>query len=173
MKAQADDFPAAPPDAVDLAAQLIAELEGFSPKAYADPPGQTNLHSIGYGHQIRTGDGFNTDSQISEPDALDLLHQDLNSTVKTVNKAVTVDLSPQQLAALYSFAYNVGPGHFQTSTLLKRVNAGDFAGAQEQFAVWNIANGHVNAGLVSRREKEASLFGSATGTTGPDETADA
>jgi lysozyme len=156
------------PDPVAIAAQLIASLEGFSPTAYPDPPGQTKLYSLGYGHQIRSGDGFDTSSQISQSDALALLQTDLSGAVNCVNNAVSVDLDPQQLAALYSFTYNVGPGHFLSSTLLKCINASDFSGAQAQFAVWNIANGQVNAGLVARRQQEADLFGSgdADGTDG-------
>ncbi len=168
MKAQAEDFPTGSPDPVQTAAQLIAQLEGYSPTAYPDPPGQTNLYSIGYGHQIRSGDGLDTSSEISEPDAMALLQKDLSTAVKCVNSAVTVQLAPEQLAALYSFTYNVGSGHFLSSTLLKCINASDFAGAQKQFAVWNLANGKVNDGLVKRRQQEADLFGSGIGDEGPD-----
>jgi lysozyme len=172
MKAQADDFPAESSDPVEIAAQLIARLEGFSPTAYPDPANQSIKYSIGYGHQIRSGDGLDTTSQISQSDAQALLEQDLASAAACVNNAVTVQLAPNQLAALYSFTYNVGSGNFLTSTLLKLLNAGDLSGAQQQFAAWRFANGEVNDGLVHRRQEEAGLFGSG-GPQGPDETADA
>lgn len=148
-------------DAATLAASTIAQFEGFSSKAYADPPGQTAKYSIGYGHQIVSGDGFTETSTISEADALALLQADLTSRfAPCVDAAVTVELTPQQRAALYSLCYNIGCAAFQNSTLLGNLNTGDYAQAQAQFAVWNQAGGAVSDALVSRRAKEADLFGS-------------
>jgi GH24 family phage-related lysozyme (muramidase) len=59
-------------------------------------------------------------------------------------------------------AYNIGPADLRTSTLLARHKAKDYAGAQEQFARWNKANGQVMAGLVRRRAAEAALYGRAS-----------
>ncbi len=147
-------------DARVLAAGKIAGYEGFVGHVYADPPGQTDTYSIGYGHQLRTGDGFDMSSTISEGDALALLQADLETYATCVDNAVTVELKPEQAAALYSLCYNIGCSPFTSSTLLRALNAGDYAGAQAQFAVWNIANGEVSDSLVSRRQSEADLFGS-------------
>src|SRR5271163_2496931 len=125
-------------DPLVLAAGIIAGFESFSPKAYADPPGQTATYSIGYGHQITAGDGFTTTSTIAESDALSLLQSDISSRfAPCVDSAVTVPLTPQQQAALYSLCYNIGCGNFQNSSLVGDLNIGDYAQAQAQFAVWN------------------------------------
>lgn len=141
-----------------LAASLIAGFEGFAPKAYPDPPSQTTKYSIGYGHSIVAGDGFTVFSTISEGDALALLQADLETFATCVDNAVTVPLGPEQAAALYSFTYNEGCGAFQGSTLLRLLNAGDYAGADAEFARWNIANGSILPALVSRRASEAAEF---------------
>jgi lysozyme len=141
-----------------IAASLIAGFETYSGKAYPDPPGQTTTYSIGYGHQIKPGDGFTIDSVISEPDALAQLNSDLDVFATCVDNAVTVPLGPDETAALYSFTYNEGCGAFQGSTLLKLLNSGDYQGADDEFARWNIANGNILPALVSRRAKEAEIF---------------
>lgn len=147
-----------------LAASLIASEEGFVPHAYPDPPGQTTKYSIGYGHQIVPGDGFTTASEISETDALGLLQADLDTYVNCVENVVTVELAPEQRAALYDFAYNEGCAAFQGSTLLKDVNAGRFGNVQADLELWDKirVNGALtdDAGLLARRDKEYALFAS-------------
>jgi lysozyme len=59
---------------------------------------------------------------------------------------------------LVSFAYNVGAGNLKASTLLKKLNAGDTAGAAQEFQRWNKAAGKVLPGLTRRRACEALLF---------------
>ena len=148
-------------DAQALAASKIAGFEGFVNHAYPDPAGQNVTYSIGYGHQLTQGDGFDTSSTISEPDALALLEADLGTYATCVDNVVTVPLAPEQAAALYSLCYNIGCNAFTSSTLVRLLNQGDYAGAQAQFAVWNKAGGQVNPDLVSRRTAEAALFASA------------
>lgn len=143
-----------------LAASLIAGFEGFAPKAYADPPGQTQTYSIGYGHQIRPGDGFDTTSTISEGDALALLESNLDTVVNCVENVVQPEIAPEQRAALYSLAYNIGCAAFQSSSLLKALNEGNYDEAAAQFAVWNKANHVELPALDARRAKEAALFSS-------------
>lgn len=145
-------------DARALAASIIAEFETFSAKPYPDPPGQTAKYSIGYGHSIVPGDGFSLESVIAEPDALALLNADLDTFVACVDNNVTVDLGPEEKAALYSFTYNEGCSHFTGSTLLRLLNDGDYEGADAEFARWNVANGRILPALQSRRKKEAALF---------------
>jgi len=151
-----------------LAASMIAGFESFSSKAYADPPGQTKTYSIGYGHQIVSGDGFSTDSVIAEADALSLLQADLDTYANCVDNAVAVPLASEQAAALYSLCYNIGCGAFRSSTLLRLLNTGDYDGAAQQFAVWNEANGQVSDALVSRRSSEQDIFQSATAPASTD-----
>jgi lysozyme len=64
----------------------------------------------------------------------------------------------RKYAAIISFAYNCGVGNYRISTLKKRIDAGDWAGAQEEIMKWNKAAGRVLAGLTKRRQAEASLL---------------
>lgn len=145
-----------------IAAGLIATEEGFSPRAYADPPGQTEKHSIGYGHQIVPGDGLSLDSVISQGDAFSLLLQDLDRFAECVDSAVSFQISAKQRAALYSFCYNEGCGAFQSSTMLRMVNEGDLGGASGEFDKWVYItqNGQkvVSDALQQRRNDEQELF---------------
>jgi len=81
-----------------------------------------------------------------------------------VNRAVKVPLSQNQFNALVDFAYNEGDGALEISTLLKKLNAGEYQAAAEQFLAWDEvtdpATGKkvVNEDLVKRRQKERALF---------------
>ena len=76
----------------------------------------------------------------------------------TVNDAITGVLTQNQFDALVSLTYNIGSGAFKNSTLLKKLNAGDYKGAANQFDVWVNAGGKRLQGLVNRRAKEKELF---------------
>ena len=76
----------------------------------------------------------------------------------TVNTSVTVPLSQNKYDALVSLSYNIGSGAFKNSTLLNKLNSGDYKGAAEQFLVWNKVNSKKMQGLVNRREAEHNLF---------------
>lgn len=110
--------------------------------------------TIGYGH---TGD-VKPRQQISLSEAESLLHTDLMRFEKGVDYLVKVDLNQNQFDALVCFAYNVGLGSFKKSTLLKKLNAGDYLGASNEFEKWNKAGGKVLKGLTARRLDEKSLF---------------
>jgi lysozyme len=75
-----------------------------------------------------------------------------------VCRLVTMPITQHQLDALVSFAYNLGVGSLSGSTLLKQLNAGDYAAAAEQFLVWSHAGGVVVAGLLRHRQAEQALF---------------
>ena len=92
------------------------------------------------------------------PQAEDLLRNDLHATSIPVEGLVRVSVTDNQFAALVSFAFNVGVNNLRNSTLLRKVNAGDFAGAALEFGKWNKAGGRVLAGLTRRRAAEATLF---------------
>lgn len=142
--------------AYQQALDLIAEFEGFESHAYPDAGG----YSIGYGHFIRQGDGLDQYSVISEAQAYELLTADALAAQNCVAQAVKVPLSNSQEAALISFVYNVGCGNFQGSTMLRKINAGDFAGASAEFPRWNKSKGSVVSALVDRRSKEQEVFNS-------------
>lgn len=88
----------------------------------------------------------------------ELLAQDLARFLAGVRRLCTVDdLSPRHLA-LTSFAFNVGLGNLQASTLRAKHNRGDFEGAAEEFLKWNLSAGKVLPGLVTRRKDERAMY---------------
>jgi lysozyme len=131
---------------------LVKESEGCEPTAYQCP---ALKWTIGYGH---TGPDVYSGLTITQDRADYLLHLDLSGAAKTVNNLVSVPISQNQFDALTDFVFNVGAGNFKDSTLLKCVNAKDFAGAQAEFAKWNKSGGKVLSGLTKRRAAEAELF---------------
>jgi lysozyme len=138
--------------------KLIKEEEGFSTKPYLCP---AKRWTIGYGSTFYE-DGTpvkESDRPIDEARALSMLEVHLKRRVHTViERFVQVQLTDNQFDAITSFIYNVGGGNFQKSTLLRKLNAGDYLGAADEFKKWNISNGKVLNGLVKRREKERALF---------------
>jgi GH24 family phage-related lysozyme (muramidase) len=95
---------------------------------------------------------------IKEETAERLLRTGLVSYESDVSKLVKVKLTQGQFDALVSFAYNLGPLPLSTSTLLKKLNTGDYACAADEFPRWNKAGGKVLPGLTRRREAERALF---------------
>jgi lysozyme len=136
----------------DKGLELTKSFEGLHLEAYRDCGG---IWTIGYGH---TGLGVSAGQSISEMEADDLLRQDLAEAVACVNRSVQAQISQGQFDAMVDFCFNAGRGNFAQSTLLRKVNGGDFAGAAAQFALWVHAGGEVIAGLVRRRSAEAALF---------------
>jgi lysozyme len=69
-----------------------------------------------------------------------------------------VPLKQGQYDALVSFTYNEGAGRLQSSTLLKVLNAGDYAAVPAEFIKWVFGGGVKLPGLVTRRSAEAAMF---------------
>lgn len=138
---------------------LIKSFEGFRSKAYPDPATGGEPITIGYGHTTAAGPPkVAMGMSVTEPEATAILAADLGAVEATVNKAVKVKLTPNQYGALVSFTFNCGGANLRKSTLLKKVNAGDFPGAAKEFLKWNKAAGEVMPGLTRRRVAEAKLF---------------
>lgn len=131
---------------------LIKEFEGLRLTPYQDSVG---VWTVGYGS---TGKHVVPGKSITNKQAEDLLKEDLARFEDCVTKMVLVPIGQNQFDALVSFAFNLGCGNLASSTLLKLLNAGDYAGAAAQFVRWNKAGGKVLAGLTRRREAEAALF---------------
>jgi lysozyme len=85
-------------------------------------------------------------------------HQDVASAEATVKRLVRVELNQEEYDALVDLVFNIGMGNFDTSTLLRKLNAGDTEGAIAEFARWNKGGGVVLSGLVKRREANRVLF---------------
>ncbi|WP_047238415.1 lysozyme [Chromobacterium subtsugae] len=131
---------------------LIKQFEGVRLAAYQDMEG---VWTIGYGH---TGPDVKKGMAITQQQADQLLAEDLQTFETGVGKAVTVPLNENQFSALVSFSYNLGLGNLRSSTLLRLLNKGDYAGAAAQFPRWDRAGGQVVPGLLRRRQAEQALF---------------
>jgi len=131
---------------------LTKSFEGLRLTAYQDVAG---IWTIGYGH---VGPAILANMTISEADAEALLRADLADAVACVNRAVRVEITQNQFDAMVDFCFNAGRGNFLQSTLLRKVNLEDFAGAAVQFGLWVHAGGEIVAGLMRRRKAEAVLF---------------
>lgn len=138
----------------DKGLHFIMAHEGVRLEAYPDPGTGTEPWTIGVGHTsgVREGDTCTMD------EAMAYLRQDVGVAEDAVNRLVNVALTQDQFDALVDFTFNEGAGALASSTLLRLLNAGDYAGADKQFARWNLANGRVLPGLVTRRADEAALF---------------
>jgi lysozyme len=132
--------------------KLLTAFEGCELTAYDDGGG---VWTIGYGH---TGGDVYQGLTISQAQAEELLRGDLEKFESYVEDAVEVELNDNQFSALVCFCFNVGPGGFGGSTLLRLLNEGSYQGAANQFPVWNKVNGEPWPGLTRRRLAEQALF---------------
>lgn len=140
------------PSGVDL----ICNFEGLELKAYDDGVG---VWTIGYGTtkypngiRVKKGDTCTLEQ------AKAYMQNDLKAFEQTVNSAIKVPLNQNQFDALVSLAYNIGATAFKKSTLVKRLNEGNYKAAANQFNVWVNAGGKRMQGLVNRRAAESTLF---------------
>lgn len=134
--------------------QLIKQHEGLRLTAYLDPVG---IWTIGYGHTpARAGQKITLDQ------ANRLLIEDATTAEKAVLRNVKVKLTQGQFDALVSFVFNLGEGRLKSSTLLRKLNGGDYDGASAEFGRWvygKVSGLNVRLpGLIKRREDERSLF---------------
>lgn len=138
--------------------ELIKQFEGLSLTPYLCP---ANIVTIGYGNTYYpNGQKIKlTDPAITQIVAESFLKHSLSTYEKAVDSFCRDDISQSQFDALVSFAYNLGIGALQKSTLIKKVNANpkDVTIADE-FMKWNKANGKVLVGLTKRRQAEANLY---------------
>jgi lysozyme len=132
--------------------ELTEEFEACRLTAYLDIKG---VLTIGFGH---TGPDVHPGMVITQAEADALLVKDVQVAVVAVNRLVKVNLSQNQFDALTDWTFNLGEGTLARSTLLRDLNAGDYAGAAQQFELWDHAGGVVMLGLLRRRQAERDLF---------------
>lgn len=137
----------------DAGIAFVKRHEGFRSQVYNDVAGHP---TIGYGHELKPGESF--PDGITEAQATVLLREDLSTAEAAVNHLVTVPLNQSQFDALVDFVYNEGAGHFEASTLLVKLNEGEYADVPTELRKWVYAGGRVIPGLVARREDEAELW---------------
>lgn len=139
--------------------ELIAGEEGLRLTVYRDPG--AGAWTIGWGHLVLPGERFHpygTVRTITRAEADALFDADLAVARAAVNDFVKVPLTDNQRAALESFVFNVGVSAFRRSTLLKKLNLGDYSGAVAEFDRWVFDDGKRIDGLVARRAREQEVF---------------
>lgn len=151
----------------DKIAALIGGHEGEKLVVYQDVGG---LWTVGKGHLILPTDTviregtaqklhpYGPIMQITQAESDAFFERDTAAARNAVANKVGVPLSDNQRAALVSLVFNIGAGAFAGSTLLKKLNAGDYSGAADQFLVWKKVAGVDSAGLMNRRASERALF---------------
>mgnify|MGYP002141976076 FL=1 len=136
----------------------IKAHEGLRLEAYPDPASGGDPWTIGHGHT----QGVRQGQTISAAQAEDFLREDLYWVEQCIRDTVRVPLNQEQYDALCSLIFNIGGGAFGRSTLLQRLNDGDYKAAAAEFMRWDMAAGKRMPGLTKRREAEMALF-----TAGP------
>lgn len=139
-------------DWLDYCLPLVKRWEGLRLVAYLCPAG---VWTVGYGE---TGPDVCQGVKWTQEQAERRLRARLAGFQREVAANVRAPVSPQQMAALVSLAYNIGSAAFGKSTLLRLLNAGRYDEAAAQFGRWNKAGGRTLAGLTKRRADERALF---------------
>jgi GH24 family phage-related lysozyme (muramidase) len=141
--------------------QLIEDSELFEAKLYNCPAGHC---TIGFGTLVHKGPCCGDPSEtpfrdgITRERAASLLRMKVAACECEIRVVVKVALDQSEFDALVDFEYNLGEGALRNSTLLQKMNAGDYDGAAEEFGRWVYANHHKLSGLAVRRAKEKALF---------------
>lgn len=123
-------------------------------------PTKDDVWTIGYGHTKTARRGM----VITEAQAEELLRQDLAWVEDVIDRFVKVPLTQNQRDAVGSLIFNIGGGAFSKSTVLRRLNAGDYRGAADAFLMWDKqrdrTTGKMNTlrGLTRRRQEERAMF---------------
>ncbi|GAB3282740.1 lysozyme [Larkinella harenae] len=142
---------------IALSMAFIAPWEGYSAKAYQDG---AKVWTICRGHTNGVKPGMLATPQQCE----DFFKSDVGQAVRQAAGAITVPVSDAELAAYTSFVFNVGIGKFRSSTMLRKINAGDRRGACNEFMRWVYVGGkdcRIRSsscyGIVKRRVAERDL----------------
>ena len=130
--------------------QMIEGFEGLRLEAYQDSVG---VWTIGYGHTPSS-----PGQVITKEQADSLMASDLVRFESKINGFCGEATTQGQFDAMVSFAYNLGAGALQGSTLLRLHQSGDYPGAADQFLRWDHAGGEVLAGLTRRRQAERQVY---------------
>ena len=130
-----------------VAVAAICGFEGYREYAYKDVAG---VPTIGYG----TTKGVRMGDKTTRQEAKAFLVRDASGMAKQMQTLIKVPLYQHEWDSLVSIVYNIGIGNFKKSTLLKKLNAGKYTEACNEFSKWVYAGGRKIKGLVKRREKE-------------------
>jgi len=137
---------------------MVAGYERYVPSVYMPTP--QDVPTQGYGTTVNPDTGKPirmTDRRIDEATAKLWLMKDVAKTEAKMRQCVRVPVTQGEWDAYTSLAYNIGTGAFCGSTLVRKLNAGDYAGACKQILRWDKQNGRVLRGLTKRRQQEYSM----------------
>lgn len=137
-------------DTNERAIAIIKEAETLQLRSYE----LGGLELIGYGHLMLEGEK----DPITEKIAEDLLRNDVQWCEQALERYIDVPLTHNEFSAVSAFCYNVGSAKTRTSSIVKRLNVGDRAGAADAFLKWTRMNGKVMKALAERRARERTLF---------------
>ncbi len=129
----------------------LLQFEGYTEKAVIPVPG--DVPTLGFG----TTEGVKMGDKTTPPQAVSRALRDVYRFEGAVRKCVTVPLHQHEYDALVSFTYNVGAKAFCASTLVQKLNDGDYAGACAEMSRWTRVGGREVQGLANRRAKERAM----------------
>ena len=149
-----------PTDVSPRGVKWVSQWEGWVPTPYNDPAGYA---TIGFGHLLGLRPVNNADHNryprpLTKAEGLELLHSDLAVAATAIRESVKVPLTQAQFDALSSWAFNVGASAAKESTLIRRLNRGEYSAVPFELSRWTLAGGKQLLGLVARREAEGRLF---------------
>ena len=130
---------------------LIKKFEGCKLEAYKCSAG---VWTIGYGHTTGVKEG----DVCTQEEAEKLLRGDIFKFEEYVQDSVKVDLDQSQFDALVAWTFNLGPGNLRSSTMLKKLNNGEYESVPFEMRRWNKAGGKTLDGLIRRLQAESLLF---------------
>lgn len=139
--------------ALEILIKLIKESEGCKLTSYKCPAG---IWTIGYGQTKGIKEGMTWTQNQADEDLVKTALEVLNRAIKY--SPILASANIEKLSAIADFIYNLGIGNYATSTLKKKVDAGDWVSAASEIKRWDKAAGKVLKGLTVRREKEAALL---------------
>ncbi|MFQ0827120.1 lysozyme [Serratia fonticola] len=134
--------------------KLKAE-EGEKLTGYKDSRG---IPTVGVGHTgLVDGNPVSVGMVITKEKSSELLRSDLKWVENAINSKVKAQINQNQYDALCSLVFNIGESAFSNSTVLRKLNLGDFIGAADAFLMWKKSGKDLNI-LLPRRQRERALF---------------
>ncbi|HIE9171615.1 TPA: lysozyme [Klebsiella pneumoniae] len=140
--------------AIAIASVMLGNADGLEGRRYYAYQDVVGVWTVCDGH---TGTDIRHGHRYTDRECDSLLKADLQKVASAIDSLIKVRIPDPTRAALYSFTYNVGSGAFASSTLLKKLNAGDVPGACKELQRWTYAGGKQWKGLITRREIEREV----------------
>lgn len=140
--------------AIAIASVMLGNADGLEGRRYYAYQDVVGVWTVCDGH---TGADIRRGHRYSDKECYNLLKADLRKVANAIDPLIKVRIPESTRAALYSFTYNVGPGAFASSTLLKKLNSGDIPAACKELQRWTYAGGKQWKGLISRRDIERQV----------------